>query len=124
MNTRKIDQLIAENVFGWKTNHFQNIDIISVYADDGEEFSIPDDFCPTEDIADAWKVIKEMRFKGIYFEISSSSCRVASYVMKEDQTLPYNYRQELSSEQCESIEMKDMPLRICMASLKALNVTF
>ncbi|MBU5213399.1 BC1872 family protein [Heyndrickxia oleronia] len=121
MNIRKIECLIAENVFGWKTTYYQNIDIISAFTED-EEISIPDHFSPTSDITDSWKVIKELRYKGIYVTIDSMNCTVTAFVMKEDQTPPYNYRSTLATEQCESIEMNDLPLKICLVALKSLGV--
>ncbi|MCK2000810.1 hypothetical protein MZM54_05330 [[Brevibacterium] frigoritolerans] len=121
MNNRKIECLIAEKVFGWKTHYYKNIDILSAFTED-EELSIPDDFSPTDDVNDAWKVIYALRFKGVFFNINTSNCTVEAFVNKEDNSPPYNYKETIIVEQCESIEMKDLPLKICLAALKAIGI--
>lgn len=109
LDLREIDRLIAGLVMGWETEEFRNIGITRAYTED-ETITIPDDFCPSENIKDAWVVVDKLKIQIIpQSEDAPSDCKyLALYEEK-----PY-----------EDIEVfnESAPLAICLAALKAVGV--
>ncbi|MFS0643867.1 BC1872 family protein [Siminovitchia sp. 179-K 8D1 HS] len=112
-NLREIDRLIAEKVMGWDTEEFKNICIIRAYAED-EVISIPDDFCPSEDIKDAWVVVENLKREGTYLVVCPEKEKYAVNVWVDDgkdRCIPYT-----------SVEADTAPMAICLVALKAVGV--
>ncbi|WP_182200111.1 BC1872 family protein [Paraliobacillus salinarum] len=115
MNNREIDRLIAEKVMDWDIEEFRNIGIVRAYAED-EVITIPDNFCPSESIEDAWEVVGELRkFRG--FSIHDA--------WDEEDNLIYSAC-FLYNDGAHAIDYqayaKTAPLAICKAALKSVGV--
>ncbi|WP_163583300.1 BC1872 family protein [Gracilibacillus saliphilus] len=109
MNYREIDGLVAEKVMGWGTQKFKNIGIIQAYTED-DEISIPDDFCPTENIEDAWKVVDKMKDDRFTIVFTNGKYKNLVIFWENDLTL------------AASIYHESITTAICLAALKALGV--
>jgi hypothetical protein len=120
MEKREINMLIAEKVFGWSVTYHQLINVISVLTED-DEITIPENFCPTEKIEDAWKVLREIKSnKGIQADISTSDFSVRLYRWETDETPPYRYKRTLSVVD-DTLAFDEIPKAICLATLQALE---
>lgn len=107
MDLRKIDALVAEKVMGWDTQEFKNIRTVIAYVE-GDEITISEDFCPTEDIQDAWKVVEKLKDKYTF----------SIYQVKEKYSVSFEslYRATHSGNH------EDVSMAICLAALKAVGV--
>ncbi len=109
MNKREIDMQIAEKIFGWETQEFKNINVISAFTEDGEELNIPKDFSPSENINDAFNVVD--KFFRVDIETGNGANEHLATIRDEaGWTISYHYG-------------KTIQLAICGAALKAKGVT-
>lgn len=119
MENREIDMKIAEKVFGWTVTHQKLINVISVKTED-DEITIPEDFCPTEKIDDAWKVLREIKSKkGIQADISTSNFSVRLYWWDKDDTSPYRYKANFTIN--DTLSFDEIPKMICITTLQTLE---
>ncbi|UAT29475.1 hypothetical protein K7T73_12780 [Bacillus badius] len=115
MNNREIDRLVAEKVMGWEPNLDDDGTVLSYDTEFGNLFFYDDnenDWSPSVNIQDAWKVVDEMRANREFrFEL----------VTTESFSLNYKCRFRLDDVFVKVVS-KSAPLAICLAALKAVGV--
>ena len=116
MNNREYDELVAEKIMGLSGFYWMSGDLH--YGDRYRELVVSN---YTTNLQDAWEVVIELRKKQIYIDVNTQTLSVKAYSIESDDTPPYHYRNNLASEQCESIEMSDLPLKICLAAIKVIE---
>ena len=104
MDNRKIDRLIAEEIFGWDTHHYENINVISAFTEE-EIINIPDDFCPSERIKDAWLVVEKFDYHKVEKDAGHYYVQLAN---QDTKFFPG--------------DGETAPLAICLAALKSVGV--
>jgi Phage ABA sandwich domain len=111
MNLREIDRLVATKVLQLKDDTCWVTGKL-VWVSDDEDFGFQDDFRPSENIFDAWKVVEKMKDKGFLFALKN--------------TVGGNYSFSLTDwgGMCDtfSADSDTAQLAICLASLKAVGV--
>ncbi len=96
-----------EHLVAVDTQEFKNIRTVIAFVE-GDEITISEDFCPTEDIQDAWKVVEKLKDKYTF----------SIYQVKEKYTASFEslYRASHSGNH------EVVSMAICLAALKAVGV--
>lgn len=107
MENHEIDKLIAEKVMGWEVQCFPNLGTCEAITDD-EILMIGEDFAPSTQIEDAWRVVDAWFSSYGTFELNSYENTVKCWVCQFGN---HGY-----------VTADSAPLAISLAALKAVGV--
>lgn len=108
-----LDLLVAERIMGWKVIKFENIGLIELATEDDR--LLLNEFRPSRDIVDAWKVVE--RFKGSRFSVRKGLISELQQVVTPDEI-------KASGSLLHESELIYYltPLSICIAGLRAIGI--
>ncbi|CDQ41882.1 BC1872 family protein [Virgibacillus salexigens] len=113
MDNRKIDQLVAEKVMGWKVFEYKNIN--TTVIDDGEFLVEIEEFKPSERIEDAWNVVEKIGKDFTMNTVNEYDIHVKAGKLE----LIGQYHCNINGFH---VYDKSAPLAICKAALKTVGV--
>ncbi|UAT29532.1 hypothetical protein K7T73_13075 [Bacillus badius] len=119
MNNREIDRLVAEKVMGWEPNLDDDGTVLSYDTEHGNLFFYDDnenDWCPSADIQDAWKVVESLRERKIFTIYDA-------WDEKDEKIFCANFQYNDTYHVVDYSAYADTaPMAICLAALKAVGV--